>query len=125
MKASQIRAEARQMLSGKWGKGVKITLIYIICITLLSILEVVPITGAILLEILAVPIAYGIFATFCMLKKNEKVNITTFLESNVKSFPKITSNNNNLYSICYTISTINVQCFSKQYYKSNNIVRSY
>ena len=89
MRASEYRKEPGRNLSGKWGKAAIITLVYVIACVLLSLLDVVPLTGPILLQIIIIPIAYGIIATMIMLRKNEKVNVITFIDKGFTNFVRI------------------------------------
>ncbi len=64
MKASQIRAKARQSLASKWGKSALTTLILLVTIYLLSrILKSEPLLGYFAFIIITVPLFYGFITT--------------------------------------------------------------
>lgn len=89
MITSDIRKQARESLTGKWGKGALITLVYLLVSMLLSwILGLIPVIGSIILLVLEVPLAYGIIASFISLKRGEDVSLTNFLTEGMAKFKK-------------------------------------
>jgi len=90
MVASQIRATARERLTGKWGKGVLIILAYLlvnfgigfVCGLLSSI-------GSILSYIILPPISYGLIVSFMKLTRGEEVGYFDFLSNGFSSFGKV------------------------------------
>lgn len=89
MITSEIRKQARESLTGKWGKGALITLVYLIISMILSwILGLIPVIGSIILLVLEVPLAYGIIASFMRLKRGEDVSLTNFVTEGMAKFKK-------------------------------------
>ena len=89
MITSEIRANARRALDGKWGKGALIILCYLLIMLFISfVLGIIPFVGSIISLAISVPIAYGIIATFIKLKRGEEVLFTGFLEEGFSKFGK-------------------------------------
>lgn len=95
MVLSDIRKSAREALTGKWGKGALITLIYFLFefalgfisglvedVTFLSfIVEIATI-------IISVPISFGLIASFIKLKRGEEVKCYEFLSYGFANFAR-------------------------------------
>lgn len=86
MVASQIRANARESLVGKWGKAALLTLSYIVIMFAINwvvdLLVAIPFIGlivAIAQLVISVPIAYGLVAVYIKLKRGEEVGYVDFL----------------------------------------------
>ena len=90
MLASEIRANARRALQGKWGKGVLIVLIYLLIMLGISwILTKLSFVGEIIDIIISLPISYGIMTSFIKLKRGEEVKYTGFLSEGFSKFGRI------------------------------------
>ena len=90
MTSSELRANARGSLKGKWGKAALITLIYIIINLVISfILRFIPFIGGFLMTIISLPISFGLLVTFMKLKRNEEVTYTDFLNLGFSNFGKV------------------------------------
>ena len=89
MLASEIRANARRSLQGKWGKGALIVLTYLLIMLGISwILTKLSTVGEIIDIIISVPVSYGIMASFIKLKRGEEVKYTGFLSEGFSKFGK-------------------------------------
>lgn len=91
MLASQIRANARQSLQKKWGKAALISLVFMVITFLLSLLNIIPVIGGLVVAIISVPLSYGLVVTFIKLKRNEDITYTTFLSQGFENFGKVWS----------------------------------
>lgn len=92
MTSSELRANARESLKGKWGKAALITLVYVIINWAISfILGFIPFIGGILATIISLPISFGLLVTFMKLKRNEEVTYTDFLSLGFSNFGKVWS----------------------------------
>jgi len=90
MSASEIRANARKALEGKWGKGALITLVYVLVMFVLEfVLGFIPLLGSIASIVISAPISYGIMVAFMKLKRGEEVTYTGFLEYGFSNFGKV------------------------------------
>lgn len=90
MVASQIRASARESLSGKWGKAALLTLTYgIIVLVINFVCSIIPIVGALCLFVISTPISYGFIVSFMKLKRGEDVGYTDFLNNGFAGFSKV------------------------------------
>lgn len=90
MIASQIRANARENLTGKWGKAALITLSYVIIVFVISFLcNLVPVIGQIAWVVISTPISYGLLVSFMKLKRNEEVEYTDFLSNGFSNFGRV------------------------------------
>lgn len=90
MVASEIRANARTSLAGKWGKAALLTLVYAIIVFVINfICRLIPIVGGIILFVISTPISYGLLVSFMKLKRDEDVNYTDFLSFGFSSFGKV------------------------------------
>lgn len=90
MVASQIRANARQSLTGKWGKAVLMILAYTVILWVINfVCGLIPVVGPIALFVISTPISYGLIASFMKLKRGEEVGYVDFLSSGFSSFGKV------------------------------------
>lgn len=90
MTSSDLRKNARESLSGKWGKAALITLIFVVINWAIGfVLGFIPFIGGILVTIISLPISYGLLVTFMKLKRNEEVSFTDFLNLGFSSFGKV------------------------------------
>ncbi len=90
MIASQIRANARENLTGKWGKAALITLSYVIIVFVISFLcNLVPVIGQIAWIVISTPISYGLLVSFIKLKRDEEVDCTDFLSNGFSNFGRV------------------------------------
>ncbi len=90
MVASQIRANARESLTGKWGKAALLTLTYSIIVFVINfVCNLIPIIGSIALFVISTPISYGFLVSFMKLKRGEEVGYVDFLSNGFSSFGKV------------------------------------
>lgn len=90
MVASQIRANARQSLTGKWGKAVLMILAYMLIVWVISfVCGLIPGIGPIVLFVISTPISYGLIASFMKLKRGEEVGYVEFLSNGFSAFGKV------------------------------------
>lgn len=90
MVASQIRANARESLTGKWGKAALMTLAYAVIVWVISfVCGLIPVIGPIAIFVISTPISYGILVSFMKLKRGEEVSYTDFLNSGFSAFGKV------------------------------------
>lgn len=90
MVASQIRANARESLTGKWGKAALMTLTYAIIVWVISfVCNLIPVIGPIVLFVISTPISYGLLVSFMKLKRGEEVGYTDFLSNGFSSFGRV------------------------------------
>lgn len=88
--ASEIRANAREALRGKWGKAALLTLTYAIIVFVINfVCRLIPIVGGLLLLVISTPISFGLIVSFMRLKRGEEVGYTDFLNSGFTSFSKV------------------------------------
>lgn len=92
MVASEIRANARKSLTGKWGKAALLTLVYTIIVFVINfVCNLIPAIGGIILFVISTPMSYGLLVSFMKLKRDEEVNYTDFLSIGFSSFAKVWS----------------------------------
>lgn len=90
MVSSEIRANARKALTGKWGKAALLTLVYAIIVFVINfVCNLIPVVGGIILLVISMPISYGLLVSFMKLKRDEDVNYTDFLNFGFSSFAKV------------------------------------
>lgn len=102
MVLSDIRKSARESLTGKWGKGVLITLIFMAFEFVLgyisSLIEDIAFLGFIFniaTAVISIPISFGIIISFMKLKRGEEVQCYEFFTFGFSNFArswKITGN---------------------------------
>lgn len=96
MTATNTRKEARESLTGKWGKAVLIVFVYgLISFLIQVILEYSKDSEGLLYNIVSitqfiitVPISYGIIIAFMKLKRGEEVETFDFLKLGFSNFKK-------------------------------------
>ena len=90
MNSSEIRANARKSLQGKWKKAVLITLVYVLIVFVINyILSFIPFVGNVVAFIIAAPISFGILASLIKLKRDEDVSYLDFLSNGFSKFGKV------------------------------------
>lgn len=90
MTSSQLRANARESLKGKWGKAALITLVYMIIVYVISfVLALIPIVGSIASYAISIPLSYGLIVVFIKLKRGEEVSYVDFLNFAFSKFGKV------------------------------------
>lgn len=90
MTASQLRANARESLKGKWGKAALLTLSFsIIYLVIFFVLNLIPVIGYIASIVISLPISFGLLASFIKLKRDEEVGYTDFLNLGFSNFGKV------------------------------------
>jgi uncharacterized membrane protein len=90
MLSSELRANARTALQGKWGKAALLTLCYFIIMLVISkVLDLIPNIGVIIQFVIATPISFGLLASFIKLKRNEDVGYVEFLSTGFSNFGKV------------------------------------
>lgn len=96
MIASQIRQEARNILSNKWGKAALLTLVFsvidfAICF-MAGLLSIIPGIGFLItigLYVIQLPMAYGFLVSLIKLKRNEEVDYVDFFALGFSSFGRL------------------------------------
>lgn len=93
MVSSDFRKEAREKLSGKWGKAACITLAYVFIFAVLGIIEglfsdTIEALISIFATIIEVPLALGLIISLVKLFNNEDVKAFDFLSSGFNNFGK-------------------------------------
>lgn len=89
MVASEIRANARKSLTGKWGKGALVVLCYVLLMWVINfVLGLLSFVGQIASIVISVPISYGLVVSFMKLKRGEEVKYTDFLTEGFSKFGK-------------------------------------
>lgn len=89
MISSQLRANAREALKGKWGKAALMVLCFFIILFALNLIILwVPGIGAICYMIISIPLSYGFLASFIKLKRDEEVGYIDFISLGFSSFAK-------------------------------------
>lgn len=92
MISSEIRAEARKSLAGKWGKAAIQTLIFAIVSYLITlVLNFVPVLGSIANFLISPVLAFGLLVSFIKLKRNEEFGYFDFFQNGFSFFGKIWS----------------------------------
>ena len=90
MVSSQIRATARESLTGKWGKAALLTLCYVIITYVISfVCNLIPVIGPIALLVISTPISFGFLVSIMKLKRDEEVGYTDFLSNGFASFGRV------------------------------------
>ena len=92
--ATDIRKDARESLTGKWGKGALITLVYAIFSIILNAIEKnfeKELLGSIIsliVAIIEVPISFGLIISFIKLKRGEEVGAFDFFKDGFSNFKR-------------------------------------
>ena len=87
---SEIRTEARKSLTGKWGKGALIVLVYSLITYAISwVLAFIPVVGSICSLVIELPITYGFLISMVKLKRGEEIGYVDFLTIGFTSFAKV------------------------------------
>ena len=90
MVSSQIRAEARNSLTGKWGKAALLTLVFGVISYLISfLLNFLSIFGAIINLVITPVLAFGFLVSIIKLKRNEEVGYIDFFKNGFNQFGKV------------------------------------
>lgn len=90
MVASEIRANARKNLNGKWGKAALLSLTYAVIVWVINFVgNLIPVIGPIAVFVVSMPISYGILISFMKLKRGEEVGYVDFLRDGFSSFVKV------------------------------------
>lgn len=90
MVLSEIRANARKSLTGKWGKVALLTLIYTALVTVIGfVLNLIPIIGQLVFFVIATPISFGLIVSYMKLKRGEDVGYVDFFKFGFSSFAKV------------------------------------
>lgn len=89
MTSSELRTEARNNLSNKWGEAILVALIYFaVTIALNMISQFIP-GASLLLLIVNVPFGYGVIVSFLKLKRNDNFSYGDIFTEAFKNFVKI------------------------------------
>lgn len=93
MKSSKCKLNARENLSGKWGKAVSISLVYALIFFVIGYIEglfpesIQPILS-IIVAVVEVPLGFGLIFSFFKLYNGDEVNIFDFLTLGFSNFAK-------------------------------------
>ena len=92
---SDIRKQAREALTNKWGKGVLITLVYFLFTFVLGFIsglvkyiDVLNFLINIATIVISVPISFGLISSFMKLKKGEEVKVFEFFSFGFTNFAR-------------------------------------
>lgn len=95
MKLSEVRREAREALTGKWGKGVCIVLAYLVISFVLGFVmglfdeeSLIGLLLSIAQLIITVPLSFGFALAFLKLKRNEDIKAFEFVNIAVDNFSR-------------------------------------
>lgn len=89
MISSQLRANAREALRGKWGKAALMVLCFFIILFAINLVSIlIPGIGAICYLVISIPLSYGFLASFIKLKRDEEVGYIDFISLGFSSFAK-------------------------------------
>lgn len=90
MVSSEIRAEARKSLAGKWGKGALLTLVFMVITFIISwVLNLIPFVGSIANFVISPVLAFGYLIGFIKLKRGEEVGYLDFFKNGFNFFGKV------------------------------------
>lgn len=90
MVSSQIRAEARNSLTGKWGKAALLTLVFgVISYIITLLVNLVPMVGGIINLVITPVLAFGFLVSIIKLKRNEEVGYIDFFKNGFNQFGKV------------------------------------
>ena len=93
MPASEIRKDARQALTGKWGMAVCITIIYFVIAFLMGLIQslfneqsAIYLMIELVYLVISMPLSFGLVISFMKLKRNEKVSYLDFFKDGFARF---------------------------------------
>lgn len=86
MKAKEIRAKARELLSGKWKKFIGLNLLYVLTVLALAAVGIIPFVGYVIMMALLVPIEYGYIQNLFKLVRGQTDKCTEFLSLGFSNF---------------------------------------
>lgn len=90
MTSSEIRAEARKGLTGKWGKAALATLVFSVLTYLISfILNFVPFVGSLVATVISPVLSFGFLVTMMKLKRDTEISYVGFFSDGFSSFGKV------------------------------------
>lgn len=90
MVSSQIRAEARNSLTGKWGKAALLTLVFgVISYIITLLVNLVPMVGGIINLVITPVLTFGFLVSIIKLKRNEEVGYIDFFKNGFNQFGKV------------------------------------
>lgn len=91
MKSAELRAQARQSLLGKWGKGAILTFVFMLVYFCISyILEkLIPTIGPLAFSIIAPAFNFGFLVSLIKLSRDEEVTYFEFFQAGFSPFGKI------------------------------------
>ena len=90
MVSSQIRAEARNSLTGKWGKAALLTLVFgVIDYLITFLLNLVPMVGGLISLVITPVLAFGFLVSIIKLKRSEEVGYIDFFKNGFNQFGKV------------------------------------
>lgn len=95
MKLSEVRKEAREALTGRWGKGVSIVLAFFLVEFAIGFItglfeegSILSLVMAIIQTIISIPLSFGLAFTFLKLKRNEDVSAFDFWGLGMENFSR-------------------------------------
>lgn len=95
MKLSEIRREAREALTGQWGKGVRIVLAYSLVLFAMGFIvglfdpeSIVGLILSVVQLVISVPLGFGIVFAFLKLKRNEDIKAFGFIKLAVDNYSR-------------------------------------
>ena len=87
MKASEIRAQARESLKGRWGQAILILIIaFIITFVISFLLNLIPFIGSIIMFIITAPLSAGILSVIMKFSRGETVGYFDFVNDAIELF---------------------------------------
>ena len=96
MNSSEIRAKAREILSGNWKHAILLALVYLVVDLIFNLISYsIPFSPlanrilSLLIAIISYPISYGILSTFMKFKNGEEVTYFSFLTDGYSNFVKL------------------------------------
>ena len=90
MTSSEIRAEARKSLTGKWGKAAIATLVFGLLTYIISfVLQLIPLIGSLASTIISPVLSFGFLVTMVKLKRDKEISYVGFFSDGFSSFGKI------------------------------------
>ena len=90
MKSSELKAQARETLKGKWMRAVVLTIIYTLVTIILSyVLTLLGLVGSIINTIISPAISFGILVSYIKISRNEETTYFSFLEDGFSLLGKL------------------------------------